>query len=388
MKRGLIILSILLSLSAQRISAQQGSDTLIYLLTCGPGTESYSVYGHSAIRIVYKELKRDWVFNWGVFDFNTPNFGWKFAQGNLEYMLAVEPMPGFLQSYFYEKRSVISQQLNLSKEEKNALLALIAENLKPQNIKYRYDFFFDNCSTRIRDLLEKAIGKKLLYLPDTDAKKPSFRSLVSQYQQTAPWLKFGIDLLLGRSVDRGAAYRDRMFLPNYLQSELSEAVISRDGKMIPLLANPEQLLESGLQIKKPFFLFTPAFVFTMLLVLVMFLSARYKGKKILFWLDTGILGVFSLLAILMIFFNFFSGHPQLRMNLNMIWINPLIIVCLVLLLMRKAGIIWYRLLFYLLIGFLAIHFLLPQTFNIANIPLLVILIARSSAHADFEWNPL
>jgi hypothetical protein len=388
MKRRILFFCILLSLSLQRSYAQAGSDTLIYLLTCGPGTESYSVYGHSAIRIVYKQENRDWVYNWGVFDFDTPNFGLKFANGKLEYLLAVEQSQSFIQSYFNEKRSVISQKLNLSDVEKKNLLALIAENLKPQNRKYRYDFFYDNCSTRIRDLIEKALGDKLLYLPEPETKKPTFRSLISHYQQSTPWLKFGIDLLLGMSVDKEASYRDRMFLPDDLQKELSETVIKRDGKMIPLLQNPEQILESSLPAPVNFFLLSPAFIFTFIFIVIILLTSLLKGSSIVRWLDIGIFGVFSLIALLMIFLVFFSGHPQLRANLNILWINPLVPVCLVLLILKKTGIFWFRFLFILLVLFLAFHVFLPQSFNAANLPLLLILIVRTSVHSDFEWNPL
>jgi hypothetical protein len=388
MKKATIILCILLSMSLQDIFAQQDNDTVIYLLTCGPGIETYSVYGHSAIRIVYAGQKRDWVYNWGVFDFNTPNFAWKFANGNLEYMLAVEPMQGFMKEYFFEKRSVICQKLNLTTAEKAALVGLINENLKPENVKYRYDFFFDNCSTRIRDLIEKAVGKNMLYLPDPGTKNPSFRSMVAKYQTTKPWLKFGIDMLLGAPVDKGASYRDRMFLPLDLQRELSETVVNREGKMVPLLQNPEQLLEADLPVIKTLFLFLPAFVFTMLFIIVMILSAKWKNKKYVNWMDIALFSIFSILALLMIFFNVFSLHPQLRTNLNMIWLSPIVPVCLIMMLLKREAIFWFRLLFYVLAGFLVIHLVLPQSFNIANLPLILILLIRSSAHSDFEWNPL
>ncbi len=114
--------------------------------------------------------------------------------------LAVEPMQNFLQVYFYEKRYVQSQKINLTPAETAKLVALINENLKPENVRYRYDFFYDDCSTRIRDLIEKAVGDKLLYPPATGGKSPTFREMVGKYQEPFPWLKFGIDLLLGFTI--------------------------------------------------------------------------------------------------------------------------------------------------------------------------------------------
>jgi hypothetical protein len=165
MKKLLLISAFLLMLCLEQVYSQSASDTTIYLITCGPGTQTYSIYGHSAIRIVIPEKKSDMVYNWGVFDFNTPNFAWKFAKGRLDYMLIEESLPQFLGEYVYEKRYVYSQKLNINPQETERLVSLVKENLRPENAKYRYDFFYDNCSTRIRDIFEKSIGNNLLYPP-------------------------------------------------------------------------------------------------------------------------------------------------------------------------------------------------------------------------------
>jgi hypothetical protein len=388
MKKTFLLITFLLSISVHNLCSQARNDTLVYLLTCGTGTETYSIYGHSALRIVFTEKKRDLVYNWGVFDFETPNFAWKFAKGRLDYMLAVEPMQSFLQTYFHEKRYVQSQRLNINPVETAKLIGLINENLKPGNIKYRYDFFYDDCSTRIRDLIEKAVGEKFLYPPDTGEKSPSFRDMVGKYQDPFPWLKFGIDLIMGSTSDKAALYRDRMFLPIDLQKELSESVINRDGKMIPLLQNPEVILDFDPPRIDKRLLSMPAFVFTALLIAVLIISALIKNRKFIKWFDQTIFFVFALLAIMMIFFNFFTDHQQMRWNLNIIWLNPFIIICLIFIIVNKEGVIWFRLLFYTLAAFLIIHLVLPQSFNIAIIPLVLILLIRSSVRSGFEWNPL
>lgn len=388
MKKGFLFITLILSLGAVNLYSQSSGDTLVYLLTCGPGTETYSIYGHSALRIRYPENKQDLVYNWGVFDFDTPNFAWKFAKGRLDYMLAVESMQGFIQSYFLEKRYVQCQKLNITSQETVRLVALINENLKPENVKYRYDFFYDDCSTRIRDLIEKVAGGKLLYSPDEGRRSPTFRELIRKCQNPLPWLNFGVDLLIGSTADRKAPYRDRMFLPFYLQKELSEAVINREGKMIPLLADPDLILDFETPVLKQRYLLMPASVFTLFFIVVMILSAMIKDLKFNLWFDAGIYTVFSVLALMMIFFNFFTDHQQLRWNLNIIWINPFILLCLVSVILRRPGTVWFRLLFGISVGFLVIHALLPQSFNIANLPLLFILIIRSSMRTGFEWNPL
>ena len=375
-------------MNVHNIFSQSGNDTLVFLLTCGTGTETYSIYGHSAIRVVYTEKKSDLVYNWGVFDFETPNFAWKFAKGRLDYMLVVESMQGFLQAYLYEKRFVQSQKLNLTNSEISKLISLINENLRPENIKYRYDFFYDDCSTRIRDILEKSVGEKLLYPPEAGGKSPTFRDMVGKYQDPFPWLKFGVDLIMGSSSDKAASFRDRMFLPIDLQKELSESVVNRDGKMTPLLQNPDMILNFDPPVIKQNIPMTPAFIFTALFIIILIMSAMIKERKIIKLFDIIIFSLFSVLAGMMIFFNFFTDHGQMKLNLNMIWLNPVIIICLILIIIGKPGIVWFRLLFFILTAFLIGHFVLPQSFNIGILPLLLILIIRSSVRAGYEWNPL
>jgi hypothetical protein len=388
MKKILLIISFIFLISFPGVFSQTTNDTIVCLITCGPGTETYSIYGHSAIRIIIPEKKSDIVYNWGIFDFGAPNFAWKFAKGRLNYSLGVESFRSFLRTYVYEQRFVYSQKINLNPDETKRLVDLINENYKPENRNYRYDFFYDDCSTRIRDLLEKAIGGKLLYPPSETGKLPTFRQMVGKYQNLYPWLNFGIDLIMGSPGEKKASFRDRMFLPIDMKAELSETVINRSGKMIPLLQNPEVILSYDPPVKKQNFLTSPVFVFTLLLIIIIILSSLVKSRKLNNAVDIVIFSVFSVLAVLMIFFNFFTDHQQMKWNLNILWLNPLILMCLLSLILKKAGTIWYRILFYISGSFLVLHFILPQNFNIAFLPLVLIILVRSSIRAEFEWNPL
>ena len=370
------------------VFSQHPKDTIVYLLTCGPGTETYSIYGHSALRVVIPSKNSDTVYNWGVFDFSTSNFAWKFAKGRLNYMLNSDPVDRFLDGYIYENRFVVSQEINLSSSETAILLALINENLKPENRSYRYDFFYDDCSTRIRDLFEKSIGAKLLYPPVELKKLPTFRKMVGKYQAPYPWLTFGINLIMGAPGDKPAVYRDRMFLPIDLKEELSQAVVNRSGKMIPLLQNPQTLIDFEAPAVKKNLLISPVVVFTLLLIITLIISARVKSRRSNNLLDLLVFFAFSVLAILMIFFNFFTDHQQMKWNLNILWLNPFILICLVSLLLRIRRTIWFRIVFYISAIFLVIHFILPQSFDMAIIPLVLILLIRSSVRGDFDWNPI
>ena len=377
-----------LLISFTRVLSQPSNDTTAYLLTCGPGTDTYSVYGHSALRIVMPEKHIDTVYNWGVFDFNAPNFVWKFAKGRLDYWVIAESSKGFLQSYFLEQRYVISQKINIDGTETRKLLELVNENMKPENIKYRYDFFYDDCTTRIRDLLEKSIGEKLKYPPAESGKVPSFREMVAKYQNPYPWYKFGVDLIMGSTADKKASFRDRMFLPIDMKDELSKTVVHRSDKMIPLLQNPVVLIDFEAPVIKKMFLVSPPAIFTLAIILILILAALTKSRKTIRIMDIIIYSVFSVLSFLMIFFNFFTDHQQMRLNLNIIWLNPFIIVCLILLILNKTGTIWFRIVFYISAIFLLIHIVLPQEFNISFLLLTIILLIRSSVRCEFSWNPL
>ena len=375
-------------ISSTNVFSQSSNDTTAYLLTCGAGTETYSIYGHSALRIFIPDKHIDTVYNWGVFDFDTPNFVWKFAKGRLDYMVIGESLKGFLGSYIYEHRYVYSQRINIDASEVRILIGLINDNMKPENVKYRYDFFYDDCTTRIRDLLEKSIGEKLKYPTEERGKIPTFRDMVGKYQSPYPWYKFGVDLIMGSTADKKASFRDRMFLPIDMKEELSKTLVLRSGKMIPLLQNPVILVDFESPDVKKMFLVSPPVVFTLAIILILILSTLLKNRKTIRIIDIIIYSVFSILSVLMIFFNFFTDHQQMRLNLNIIWLNPFIIVCLILLILNKAAIIWFRIVFYISAGFLVLHFILPQQFNISFFLLAIILLIRSSVRCEFSWNPL
>ena len=388
MKKIFIFCLLIILANSRGVFSQSSNDTLAYLLTCGPGTETYSIYGHSALRIVIPEKHSDTVYNWGIFDFSAPNFAWKFAKGRLDYMLDTEIFNGFLKGYYFEKRYVYSQKININAKETSKLLELINENLKPENIKYRYDFFYDDCTTRIRDLLERSIGNKLIYPPPESGKLPTFRDLVGKYQNPYPWLKFGVDLIMGSTADKRASFRDRMFLPIDMKDELSKSVIQRSEKRIPLLQNPEVLLDFEPPAIRQKFFTSPPFVFAIVIALILIMAGLIKSRKIIRIVDIAIYSVFSVLSILMIFFNFFTDHQQMKWNLNIIWLNPFIIICLFMLILNKTGILWFRIVFYISAGFIVLHFILPQEFNIAFSLLAIILLIRSSVRSGFDWNPL
>jgi hypothetical protein len=384
--KNVVAFSLLLMLLACPKARAQQSDTTFYLLTCGPGEEVYSHYGHSALLVSMNG--RNTVYNWGLFDFDAPNFAWNFAKGRLDYYLGTDPLNSFLKGYFYEQRYVLSQKMNVTAPEKREMLELIAVNLRPENVKYRYDFFYDDCSTRIRDLLEKAIGKDLVYPPEKNEELPTFRDMINKYQVQYPWLQFGIDLLIGSPAEKKADLRSRMFLPDDLMSGLSASVVMRDGKKVPLLDEPVALLDFDPPAVNNSFLLSPVFVFSMCFVLIAFLTFLIRSRAGNNLVDFVIFFIFSLLALLMIFFNFFADHPQTHSNLNIIWLNPVLLICFIMVLINHGARVWFRLVLYITLLFIVTHLFLPQAFNAANYPLILIILLRSFARSEFSWNPI
>jgi hypothetical protein len=387
MKR-LIIILFLIAFCLQGLMSQSDESRSVYLITVDPGDQIYSIYGHSALRIVDVREGTDEFYNWGVFDFDTPNFAWKFAKGRLDYLLDVNSPNSFLGEYIYEKRTVRQQKINFESAEIDKLAELLKENLKPENIKYRYDFFYDDCSTRIRDLIEKAVGSKLIYPPAEKGSQPSFRVEVGKYQQSYPWKQFGINLIMGRPGERITDLRSRMFLPLEMMDGLSQAVVNRDGKLLPLLSNQSLLLQFDPPVVKNTFFTSPVFLFSLILILLIIQLALYKGKKLNRIIDIILFTVFSFLAVLMVFFNFFTDHVQMRWNLNIIWLSPFILICLVALILDKPWESWFKTVFWISSIAFIIQIILPRGYVFSFIPLILILMLRSAARAGFKWNPL
>ena len=193
---------------------------------------------------------------------------------------------------------------------------------------------------------------------------------------------------MGTPGDKKALFRDRMFLPDYLQLNLARAVINRDRKMIPLLQPTQVEMEFSPPVYKSPFYSEPMFIFGLLFIVLFILSARFQNKQFMNYLDIFIFLCFSLLAVLMIFFNFFTDHMQTRMNLNIIWFNPVIIICLVCLIINRECKAWFRAVFFLSLVFLPLVIITPHRVDFSLLPIILILALRSAPRSGFSWYPL
>lgn len=345
----------------------------ITLLTCSPGEELYATFGHTAIRVQDLRTGADEVYNYGMFEFG-PDFYPKFIRGKLLYQLGIESYPEFIYTYQYESRSVVEQELQLGCLQKQNLWATLRENARPENRYYRYDFLFDNCTTRARDMiLRQVTGAQV---PDIlPADKPSFRDMLHTYLDRGGqyWSKLGIDLLLGARIDRQVTAAEATFLPDYLMRAVDTATVQ--GRRLATPPQPVLTMPTPLNKTTPF---RPAVVFGILLAVVAGLSLARKGQSFLRWFDRLFFFFLGLVGLLLLFMWLGTDHKVCRDNLNLLWALP-----------THAVAAWYagrntdRTLTYFKavcwgsMLLLATWAFIPQQLNPAFIPLVVLIAVRS-----------
>ena len=241
------LLSISINSFGNNFLLEDLEETEISLLTCDPGNEIYSLFGHSALRINNTKLKVDMVVNWVLFSFSEGQFqfGYDFAKGRLNYFMGYQNMENFIEEYVQSERNVREQILNLSSDEKKKILDLISENYLPKNREYRYEFFYDNCSSRIRDLIQKTLSNQINWGQSQDANEYTFRNIIHHYLKYDPWLELGIDLVLGKRIDVLVDNKNLMFLPDYLELILDESSIEDEEKKKKLISKKINIVQSS-----------------------------------------------------------------------------------------------------------------------------------------------
>ena len=293
------------------------------LLTCSPHQVVYSIYGHTAIRVQDKAHGRDFVVNYGVFDFNSPHFIWRFTYAVADYEMGILGMRDFIAEYIRRGSGVTEQVLNLNGHEKAVLFDAMRENFKPENAKYRYNFFYDNCTTRARDMIVNHLDGTIEYqdsLPNT-----SFREYVHECSHDYPWTTFGIDLLLGVKADCATTREERQFLPFNLHDDFANAIIrGNDGRERPMVKETTELLKSGPVMTGsdlPVSPHTAMILFSAFILLVTAIE-QFWLKRVFWWFDALLMLIVGLVGIVMCSL-FFSKHPTVRTNLQCLLFNPL-----------------------------------------------------------------
>ncbi|MCF6241013.1 MAG: DUF4105 domain-containing protein [Bacteroidales bacterium] len=372
----LILIIFPIGANAQKLSPQ----AQISLITCAPGEELYSVFGHNAVRVKDPAHRIDWVYNYGTFDFDEPGFYVKFVRGKLNYMLSVGYFRNFIYSYQRQNRSVNEQILNLTVEQKQKLFDFLQYNARPENKFYKYDFFFDNCATRVRDVLENELGKDLHFNPDYKDSL-SFRDLLMPYLQEHYWSRFGINLILGAVIDRKATFRETMFLPDYLEKAAAGATIKINGKLIPFVKHSQKLFVQTENDTTTAFILRPSTLFwTLFLTALILFYFEYKKQKIYKIFDFIFFFIIGIVGIILFLVWTATDHTAVVQNWNLLWaLPPHFFIAFLLLMKKKPAFLKY---YFLITGSLAIlifpfWWLIPQVLDYAIIPLLLIIALRS-----------
>ena len=353
-----------------------GQDAQISIITIGPGKQLYDSFGHNAIRVADPSNGKDLAFNYGTFDFNTPNFYIKFAQGKLPYALSVSPYDRFLKNYIAEKRSVKEQILDLTYGEKITLFEYLLNNAQPSNREYKYDFFFDNCATRIRDVLALNLGSKLSYQKKQYAPDLfSFRELIQQRLHWNSWGSVGIDIALGAVIDRTAKAWEHQFLPDYVFESLNAATITRNNTTTALIKEQTIINSATPWSRGTSFLLSPFFIFLMVAIGIVYTTLKdTKQQKRSRWLDAALFFVNGVVGVLLLFLWFATDHGATGTNYNILWAFPVnLIFCI--LVSKKSPKKWlgrYLSFLIILLILMGVHwFTGVQVFAPALLPLVI-----------------
>jgi hypothetical protein len=369
------VLAVFFSLLTITSFAQSGAHLRISVLTCAPGDELYSLFGHTALRITDSTNQTDVIYNYGTFDFNDPDFYTKFVRGKLNYFLSVQNVPGFLYEYQMTNRAVIEQELLLSDSEKRVIADAIAKNLEGDNRYYKYDFLYDNCTSRIRDILINHAGMHIDKRLTPEG--TSFRNMIHEYLDRGrlAWTKLGMDILLGVPADKKVTINESMFLPDYLMKGIDSSLYSAK----PVLLKKQYLLNvtaAGNESSNN----GPLYILSIISIVAIILSyIKNKAAKIitrvvssLFFLLTGSIG------LLLLFLWFGTDHTAFGGNYNLLWALPTNIIPA----FASWKSRWLKKYFFvsavLYALLLASWFWLPQQLNIALAPVALLLLVTTA----------
>ncbi|MFX0558222.1 DUF4105 domain-containing protein [Maribacter sp. CXY002] len=288
----------------------------ISLLTVGTGEDLAAKFGHSAIRFQDPTLGIDEVYGYGTYDFEDPNFYLNFTKGKLSYTISRMPFNYFKRSYEFEQRWVKEQELYLNLEERKKIVLFLENNLLPENRKYKYDFLFDNCATRIPEVFEKTLRDGLKYDYSYLENPYTFRELIHQNLHVNSWSNFGIDLALGAVIDVKASAYEHMFLPLYVYQQMKHTSINGE----PFVKGESIVLDIATKKDDTLFVLTPVFWLGIFLFIVIYITYKdFKEKRRTAWLDTVLFMVTGLAGTLILFLWFFTDHDATKMNLNALW---------------------------------------------------------------------
>lgn len=371
------------------MQASWESDSLtVSLLTCSPGQKVYEYYGHTAllVRNITKDVEL--VFNYGLFNFNTPHFVWRFMRGRCYYTVGAIPLEDFLTEYAKRGSYVKEDLLNLNKNEKDRIFEYVREQCLQTNWTYHYNFFYDNCATRVRDLIVRSLDGKIEY--SRPVRRQSLRDIVHHYSNNYSWSAFGQDLLLGSEADAVASRNAQQFAPLLLEQDMASAkIVSRDGHIRRLVASSKLLVTEHPKPLKTGFPVSPTVCFILLLfIAAMTCIYERKRRRALWQLDLVLMLLHGLAGCFITFMFFFSAHPTVGGNWLILLLNPLPLVLVYPMIRREkamltsrvhlATAVWVAL-------FTVTGPFMPQRFSIEIYTLALVLLVRSVGYLQLTY---
>ena len=373
------ILFVVLALFAHVGFAQQLDSIQASLITCSPGQEAYELYGHTALRIQNYTADQDLVFNYGMFSFKQPHFIWRFVRGKCDYMVVPIPWQYFTREYEERGSSITEQVLNLTQEEANRMYLRMLEECKPENRQYRYNFLYNNCTTKVRDIIESCVEGRVVY-PDS-IPLYTHRQMLHQYTKDHPWAQEGNDILLGAAVDTLVSIRSAQFAPEYMLRYADNAYIySSNNDKRPLVLKKEILLQKKPRLVESEFPLSPIqamFALLILAVLIVLVERRLNSQ---FWAwDAVLLLGQGLAGLLLLFMFFFSEHPAVDSNWQIWVLNPVALIALPMVIKaayQRKKTMWHAAFFVILTTFVVFSPWMPQEFGKLVVPLALTLLTR------------
>lgn len=330
MKRLLLLISISCLSLVPTIGQTLSDSARLSLLTCTPGNEVYSKYGHSAIRVYDPQQDLDIVFNYGIFNFATEHFYAKFVKGETYYQLGVDYTDNFILGSSYTGRTTYSQELNLTAEQRNAIYQALLVNYRPENRYYLYNFVFDNCATRPLNLIQMAL-RQPFYTTRFNLRHDTYRDLITYYSEPNSWAGFGINLIFGRDADQMMQPEERLFLPEQLMDYVSEATLP-NGQQLCIHEDIQPF-----EVQSHSWWTSPFLAVTIVILLILFsIWIDLQRRRTTWWIDALLFFTYGTIGLIGCYLSFFSIHPLVKHNYNLLFLNPLMFIPLVLICFRKG----------------------------------------------------
>lgn len=374
---------ILSSVAALAISfaALAADDVEVSIVNFYPGPDVYELEGHTALRV--KSPDYDVAVSYGTYDFNSPNFIYRFVKGETDYRVVAYPWQPFADAYIRQGRRIVAHPVALDSAQTAHFLILVDDNLRPENAVYRYNYVKDNCATRPLAIVERALGDSIVFEGSPKSGMTTFREAMRRYHANYPWYQFGIDLALGSGIDYPITLREATFAPATLDSVIASATVGGRPVTRQTIVINDVAPDAAIEGPTPWYL-TPLAVFTLLFIITVALTVRdICRRRVSRWFDSLLFGAFGLAGCLIAFLVFISVHEATSPNYLLVWLNPFCLIPAIFIWLKKAktAVLSYQIVnFVVLVGLAAAWPLLPQSANIAFLPLLLCDMLRSASY--------